>query len=128
MRHLKNEVLLMRVPRNKVKREFVKFEICNYPETKKQVQTIQPPYSTTAVIDHKLKIVNAVDDALLRIKQDSLNGSNKEKLITVYFWGKRDLTVEGLALDQHVHRNTAQIWINEFIKRVGENLGLYDYN
>lgn len=119
----------MKVPNKKnAMREFVKFEIFNYPETKKQVQTIQPPYSTTAVIDHKLKIIKAVDDALIRIKQDSLNGSNKEKLLNIYFWSKRDLTVEGLALDQHVHRNTAQLWINEFIKRVGENLGLYDYD
>lgn len=119
--------LWVKTSKKKIKKEFVKFEIYDYPKTKREIATWQPLQSTTAVINHKIKIVEAIENALNQMKQDSVNGIYKEKLITCYFWGNSDLTLDGLALVQHVHKNTAQSWLNEFIHKVGEKLGLFDY-
>jgi hypothetical protein len=118
----------MRVSKNKAKRDFVKFEIYQYPKTKKELEHWKPLSTTTAVIDHKCKIVDAIEKALNQVKQDCENGVFKEKLLSRHFWSNPNLTVEGLALNQHVHRNTAYNWINEFINEVGANLGLFDYD
>ena len=118
----------MKSLKKKAKRDFVKFEIYQYPKTKKEIENWQPFTTTTAVIDHKFKIVEAVEKALKQMEQDSESGIYKHKLITYHFWGNSNLTLEGLALIQHVHRNTAKNWINEFINKVGANLGLFDYH
>ena len=118
----------MKSPKKRVKREFIKFEIYQYPKTKKEIENWQPFSTTTAVIDHKFKIVEAIEKALNQMKQDSENGIYKYKLLTHHFWGNSNLTVEGLALNQHVHKNTAQNWISEFINKVGANFGLFNYD
>ncbi len=119
--------LLVRSVKNKAKKEFIKFEIYQYPKTKKDIETWQPFSTTTAVIDHKCKIVDAVEKALKQMEQDTESGIYKQKLINNHFWGNSNLTVEGLSMMQHVHKNTAHNWINEFVNKVGANLGLFDY-
>ena len=111
----------------KVKKDFLKFEISNYPDMKQQVISCEPP-TTTAVLDFKMKIVGAIEKAMTTIKQNSINGIHKERVIRDYFWSTRRLSIEGVAMEHHVHRNTAQNWIDEFIIRVGENLGILGDN
>jgi hypothetical protein len=128
MRLLQRGGLLMKSPKNKVRRDLVKFEICHYPKTKREIEHWQALTTTTAVIDYKCKIVEAIEEALKYLEKDGESGLYKEKLLTNYFWGNADLTLDGLALKQYVHRNTAKKWINEFINEVGANLGLFDYD
>lgn len=109
-----------------MKLDFVKFEIYCYPLTKKLLNNFLPYTTHTSVALHQMQVVEAIETALNLTRNESVNGEHKLKLIFAYFWSNTNPNLERLAMDYHVHVNTAQLWIKKFVKKVGEILGLFD--
>lgn len=111
--------------RKKAQEQLVQTELRFFQHTKGELKQIQKmmvmPVSTPTLL-HMEKTVNAIETALERTR-NMPEGDARIKILQLKYWGCGQSST-GIMMDVHVAKSTYYKWHKDFVKMVGELMGM----